>query len=95
MATGLKLNGGNIDSIRIALGGVAHMPWRVPEAETYLRGKEATEENFSAAAAILMRDAKGFGHNDFKIELAKRAIVRNCLMALDPKSQRPGAQPSL
>lgn len=95
VATGIKLNENSIDEIRIALGGIAHKPWRVEEAEVFLKDKAPSEENFARAADIILKGAKGFGLNDFKIELSKRAIVRNCLMALDPGSQRPGAQPSL
>lgn len=95
VATGLDLNGDVIKEARIALGGLAHKPWRVPEAEAFLEGKTATRENFAAAADIILAGAQGYEHNSFKIELAKRAIVRNCIMALQPESQRPGAQPSL
>jgi xanthine dehydrogenase YagS FAD-binding subunit len=76
VAAALELNGDNIGTARIALGGVAHKPWRKPEAEVLLAGKPATEENFRAAAELLMQGAQGFEHNSFKIELAKRAIVR-------------------
>ncbi|WP_434134632.1 xanthine dehydrogenase family protein subunit M [Pseudomonas luteola] len=76
VAAALELNGGNVGTARIALGGVAHKPWRKPEAEALLAGKPATEENFRAAAELLMQGAQGFEHNSFKIELAKRAIVR-------------------
>ncbi|MGS0941716.1 FAD binding domain-containing protein [Pseudomonas luteola] len=76
VAAALELNGDNIGTARIALGGVAHKPWRKPEAEALLAGKPATEENFRAAAELLMQGAQGFEHNSFKIELAKRAIVR-------------------
>jgi xanthine dehydrogenase YagS FAD-binding subunit len=95
VATGLDLEGDLIKEARIALGGVAHKPWRVLEAEAFLVGKKASRENFAAAADIIAQGAQGYGHNDFKIKLAKRAIVRNCLMALHPESQRPGALPSL
>jgi len=95
VATGLELDGERIVEARIALGGVAHKPWRVPEAEEFLRDKPANAESFSAAADIILRGAVGYKHNEFKIELAKRAIVRNGLMALNPDAQRPGAQPSL
>ena len=95
VATGLDLDGTTINEARIALGGVAHKPWRVIEAEDFLKGKEATADNFAAAADIILADAKGYEHNSFKIPLAKKAIVRNCMMALNPESQRPGAQPSL
>lgn len=97
VATALDLDdsSGAIRAARIALGGVAHKPWRVPAAEQCLVGKEPTAEHFAAAADILLEGAQGFGQNDFKIELARRAIIRNGLMALDPGSQRPGARPSL
>ncbi|MFD1604431.1 FAD binding domain-containing protein [Flavobacterium artemisiae] len=95
VATGLDIIEGVIKEARIALGGVAHKPWRVPEAEDFLKGKEPSRENFAASAELILEGAKGYEHNSFKIELAKRAIVRNCMMALNPKSQRPGAKPSL
>jgi len=95
VATGLELEEGKIKEARIALGGVSHKPWRVKEAEDFLIDKEPDAENFKAAAEIILKGAKGFEHNSFKINLAKKAIVRNCLMALDPTSQRPGAKPSL
>ena len=76
VAVALEMDGGLITTARIALGGVAHKPWRKPEAEAKLVGKPATKENFQAAAELLLAGAQGFGHNTFKIELAKRAIVR-------------------
>ena len=76
VAVGLEMDDDTITTARIALGGVAHKPWRKPEAETMLVGKPATKENFRAAAENLLAGAQGFGHNTFKIELAKRAIVR-------------------
>jgi xanthine dehydrogenase YagS FAD-binding subunit len=94
VATGLELEGLTIKEARIALGGVAHKPWRVKEAEELLRGKTANEQSFTEAAMVILHGAQGFKYNNFKIELAKRTIVRNCMMALDPGSQRPGAQPS-
>ena len=94
VATGLELEGDTIKEARIALGGLAHKPWRAAEAEHYLAGKPANRESFAAAADIILKDAKGYEFNSFKIELAKRAIIRNCMMALDPESQLPGAQPS-
>ncbi|WP_034894895.1 FAD binding domain-containing protein [Gillisia sp. Hel_I_29] len=95
VATGMDLEDGNIKKIRIALGGVSHKPWRVPEAENFLIDKEPNESNFATAADMILNGAVGFGKNDFKIELSKRAIIRNCMMALNPECQRPGAQPSL
>ena len=61
---------------RLALGGVAHKPWRCDKAEAYLAGKPMNAENFRAAAEAELADAKGYEHNGFKIELAKRTIVR-------------------
>ncbi|WP_312078519.1 xanthine dehydrogenase family protein subunit M [Chryseobacterium sp.] len=95
VATGFKINHGKIEKARIALGGVAHKPWRNIEAEDVLIGKEPSRENFALAANLILKDAKGFEHNEFKINLAQKAIIRNCIMALDPSSQRPGAKPSL
>ncbi|WP_263144080.1 xanthine dehydrogenase family protein subunit M [Pseudomonas sp. RIT-PI-AD] len=67
---------GRILEARIALGGVAHKPWRDPEAERSLRGATCDEEAFGRAAEALLRGARGHAHNHFKIELARRAIVR-------------------
>jgi len=95
VATAFDLQNDKIKEARIALGGVAHKPWRVTEAEDFLKDKEPNRDNFLAAAEMILQGAKGYEHNAFKIELAKRAIVRNCLMALNPETQRPGAKPSL
>ncbi len=76
VAAALELEGDTIKEARIALGGVAHKPWRKPEVEATLVGKSTTKENFQAAAEALLAGAQGFGDNTFKIELAKRAIVR-------------------
>lgn len=76
VAVGLTMEGKQIKEARLALGGVAHKPWRNTEAEEALTNQEATIANFEKAAAIIMQDAKGYGDNTFKIELAKRAIVR-------------------
>ena len=63
-------------NVRLALGGVAHKPWRCEKAEAVLMGKPMNAENFRAAAEAELADAKGYEHNAFKIELAKRTIVR-------------------
>ena len=76
VAAGIELDGGTIREARFALGGVAHKPWRNAEAEAALRGKAANEATFAQAADIVLREAKGFGGNTFKIELARRTIVR-------------------
>jgi xanthine dehydrogenase YagS FAD-binding subunit len=65
-----------IKAVRLALGGVAHKPWRAYKAEKDLVGKNADEKTFRAAAEAELAAAKGYKYNSFKIELAKRAIVR-------------------
>ena len=67
---------GNIKSARVALGGVSHKPWRADQAERMLIGKKPDEETFKAAAATELEAAKAYKHNGFKIELARRTIVR-------------------
>jgi len=76
VAAALAMEGARITDARLVLGGVAHKPLRDEPAETLLLGQEATRENFRMVAEAMLRDARGFGHNNFKIELAKRAIVR-------------------
>jgi len=76
VAAALEMDGETVREARVALGGVAHKPWRDPSAEALLNGRAATEANFEKAAEMLLRDAKGYGHNDFKIALARQAIVR-------------------
>lgn len=95
VATAFDIENNSIKEARIALGGVAHKPWRIREAEEFLIEKDPNSQNFAAAADIILKGARCYEHNAFKIELAKRAIIRNCIMALHPKSQRPGAKPSL
>ncbi|TWR28940.1 xanthine dehydrogenase family protein subunit M [Mucilaginibacter pallidiroseus] len=84
IATAFELKDGLIVDARIALGGVAHKPWRVTEAEEFLKNKQPAKESFTQAATLILKGAVGLKHNAFKIELAKRAIVRNCLTALNP-----------
>ncbi|VXB80728.1 xanthine dehydrogenase family protein subunit M [Massilia sp. 9I] len=74
VAAALDLEGGKIRAARIALGGVAHKPWRVEEAEESLVGKTPGLETFGAAADIVLRGAHGHGQNDFKLTLARNAI---------------------
>lgn len=76
VAAALVTDGGTIREVRIALGGVAHKPWRAAVAEKWLTGKEATEANFRAAAAAELRNAKPLQHNKYKVGLAEKAIVR-------------------
>ncbi len=75
VAAALEISGGTIKQARIAMGGVAHKPWRASDAEKVLVGKAPTNENFKAAAEAAMKGAKPLEHNKFKVELGKRAIV--------------------
>ena len=78
VAVGLEMEPGGerVSQARIVLGGVAHKPWRVPEAEALLQDQAATPAVFREAADALLAGAAGQGDNDFKIELARLAIVR-------------------
>jgi xanthine dehydrogenase YagS FAD-binding subunit len=89
VAAALELDGETITEARLALGGVAHKPWRAPAAEAALRGQAPTEASFARAADVLLRGAKGHAHNAFKIELARRAIIRALTQAArgTPQSQ--------
>jgi xanthine dehydrogenase YagS FAD-binding subunit len=75
VAAALDVEGGTVHDVRIALGGVAHRPWRALTAERMLRGEPATPEMFRAAAAAELADAVPLRDNGFKIELAKRTIA--------------------
>ena len=81
VAAGLEMDGNTIKSAGIALGGVAHKPWRSPEAERALAGQPANPQSFAKAADILLRGAKGYEHNTFKIEMAKQGVVRALTVA--------------
>jgi xanthine dehydrogenase YagS FAD-binding subunit len=75
-AVGIEVAGGVIRSARIALGGVGTKPWRAHAVESALTGQQPSAEVFRRAADAEMSKAHGYGHNDFKIELAKRTLVR-------------------
>ncbi|MBC6110458.1 FAD binding domain-containing protein [Pedobacter fastidiosus] len=75
VAAGLELLNNKIVNVRLAMGGVAHKPWRLTTAEEFLKGKDATTENFEQAAKLSMTDAKGFGENNFKLKLAPNTII--------------------
>ncbi|HEY3662624.1 MAG TPA: xanthine dehydrogenase family protein subunit M [Chthoniobacterales bacterium] len=72
----LELENGTIKSARLALGGVAHKPWRASKAEQALAGKKPDAAAFKTAAEAELAAAKGYKYNTFKIELAKRAITQ-------------------
>ncbi|MBE9008293.1 xanthine dehydrogenase family protein subunit M [Fortiea sp. LEGE XX443] len=76
VAAAVDLTGEQIKDVRLAMGGVAHKPWRPTEAEKFLIGKKADATTFQQAAEIALQQAKPLEHNSFKVELAKRAIRR-------------------
>lgn len=75
VAAALDIENNTVKDVRLAMGGVAHKPWRLREAETFLKGHAATEATFKQAATIAMHGAKGYGYNNFKLKLAPNAIV--------------------
>lgn len=76
VATAIDVRANRIHAVRLALGGVAHKPWRSLQAEAFLNGKLATPETFQQAAAIALQGAKPLTHNAFKVDMAKQAIQR-------------------
>ena len=75
LAAVLEVENGIVRNVRLALGGVAHKPWRAYKAESTMPGAKAVKETFEAAAEAELSKARGYGHNNFKIELAKRVMV--------------------
>ena len=75
VAAAVVLDGDTIQNVRLGMGGVAHKPWRLTEAEDFLKGKKASEPVFRQAADLAMRGAKGYGHNNFKLKLAPASVV--------------------
>jgi xanthine dehydrogenase YagS FAD-binding subunit len=76
VAAAFRIDSGAIVEARLALGGVAHKPWRDRSTEQWMRGKVPDEETFTYCANDVLRDARGAGQNNFKVELARRTIVR-------------------
>jgi xanthine dehydrogenase YagS FAD-binding subunit len=74
VAAALQMDGKTIKQARLAMGGVAHKPWRLTETEQFLLGKEASSAVFEQAAQISMRGAKAYGDNDFKLQMAPNSI---------------------
>lgn len=89
VAVAMRVEGGTIAEARVALGGVAHKPWRSTEAEKLLKGQQPSPQAFGAFADALLAGAVGQGENDFKIPLARKAIVRALKQAAEatPQSQ--------
>lgn len=76
VAAALDIKNGTIKEARLAMGGVAHKPWRLTEAEKALVGKPASEATFKNAAEIAMQGAKGFKYNSFKLKMAPNIIIQ-------------------
>jgi xanthine dehydrogenase YagS FAD-binding subunit len=81
VAACLEMQGDRIKTARLALGGVGTVPWAALDAEKMLSGANASEDNFKKAAELVMKDAHGYGHNDFKIELGKRVVAKALKLA--------------
>jgi xanthine dehydrogenase YagS FAD-binding subunit len=76
VAAALEMDGSTIRNVRLAMGGVAHKPWRLIAAEEILKGKKATVENFKMAAEVAMKGAKAYEYNAFKLKLAPNTIIQ-------------------
>jgi xanthine dehydrogenase YagS FAD-binding subunit len=88
VAAALEMDGSRIKEARLALGGIAHKPWRDTEAEAMLNGKDYAVENTQKAAEAIVRGARGFRYNSFKIELTKRAVVRALRQAAEMEQKQ-------
>jgi len=86
VAAALQMDGERVQTARIALGGVAHKPWRASAAEQMLNGQPLTQATLTRAAAAALSDARPLVGNRFKVQLAQRAIVR----AVNEAAGRPG-----
>ena len=93
-AVALRVENATIKDARLALGGVALKPWRAREAEQILRGVRAEASNFHRAAEAALADAKPSGDNAFKIELARRIVVRALTLAAAGTPERVPALPA-
>jgi xanthine dehydrogenase YagS FAD-binding subunit len=76
VAAALKIDGGTITDARLAMGGVAHKPWRLHAAEAFLKGKTVGDDTFKQAAQIAMQGAKAYRYNQFKLTMAPNAILQ-------------------
>lgn len=83
VAAGFEVADGTISNIGLAMGGVAHKPWKLAEVEDFLLGKKPTEANFKKAAELAMNDAKPFEDNAYKVSMGKKAIVRALMQATE------------
>ena len=84
VAVALEISGNTINNAKLAMGGVAHKPWRLTAVEKFLLGKPANKETITAAANMAMEGAVTFGQNNFKIKMGKVAVIE----ALQQASQK-------
>lgn len=92
VAVAMELEGDGIKEARLALGGVAHKPWRDRQVEAWLRGRPVSRAVFAQAAEHMLHDAIGYRHNAFKIDLARRVIVRALSQAAQGTPQPQSAK---
>jgi len=86
VAAGLQVSDGRIIKAGLAMGGVAHKPWKLTAAENYLAGKVPNQANFQAAAKLAMKDAKPMKDNKYKVEMGEKAIIRALSQAYERKA---------
>jgi xanthine dehydrogenase YagS FAD-binding subunit len=89
VAAVLDVHDGVVRDVRIALGGVAHKPWRATLAEEALRGREATAESFRAAADAELTRARPLSENGFKVPMARNALTATLRGLAGPAGERP------
>ena len=81
VAVALDIKNNTINDVRLAMGGVAHKPWRLTEAEEFLKGKTISETIFQQAADLAMHGARGYGDNNFKLTLGPNTIIEALTIA--------------
>ncbi|MDP5202074.1 xanthine dehydrogenase family protein subunit M [Flavobacterium sp. DG2-3] len=81
VAVALDIKNNKINDVRLAMGGVAHKPWRLTETEEFLKGKTVSEEVFKQAGNLSMKGARGYGGNDFKLTLGGNAVTEALTIA--------------
>lgn len=86
VAAGLQIRDGMITKAGLAMGGVAHKPWKLTNAENYLTGKKPDQATFEAAAKLAMKDAKPLEENKYKVEMGEKAIIRALTQAYQRKA---------
>jgi len=81
VAVALEIKNNTINDVRLAMGGVAHKPWRLTETEKFLKGKTVSEDLFKQAGDLSMKGARGYGDNDFKLTLGGNAVTEALTIA--------------